>query len=80
MLRANESKFSLSLEVRQLWERLQMQGRTGEFETEFWKTIQGIMDEQALKRRNQVAVKVTIEQRPDDNMQHVYIETRPIKM
>ena len=35
MLRANESKFSLSLEVRQLWERLQMQGRTEEFETEF---------------------------------------------
>ena len=80
MLRANESKFSLSLEVRQLWERLQMQGRTEEFETEFWKTIQGIMDEQTLKRRNQVAVKVTIEQRPDDDMQYVYIETRPIKM
>lgn len=38
------------------------------------------MDEQALKRRNQVAVKVTIEQRPEDNMQHVYIETRSIKM
>ena len=77
MLQSNEIKFSLSLEVKKLWERLQKHGRTQEFETEFWKTMQGIIDEKTLKRRNQVAVKVTIEQRPEDSMEYVYIVVKP---
>lgn len=78
MLQAHESKFSLSLEVRLLWKNLQEQGRLDEFETEFWKTFQGMSDEQTLKRENLVATKVTIEKRPGDLSENVYMECIPV--
>lgn len=79
MLQGNECRFSLSLEVRLLWKKLQEQERLDEFQTKFWETMQGMLDKQTLKKENLVATKVTIEKRPGDLSENVYMECIPVE-
>lgn len=79
MLRANERKYSLSKEVRALWEKLQKEGRQQDFEIQLWKTQQGIAIKQNLEKRNQITTKISVEKRPEDNEENLYIKVKVVR-
>lgn len=76
MLRINERKFPISLEVGNLVKKLREENRMKDFEEEILKTGQG----QAIKRnvvaRNQKIVRWAIEKRPEDNSEQLYITVK----
>lgn len=74
MLQPNECKFSLSNEVRWLWEDLKRTGKEEKFQILFWETVQGQRNMDVLKQERKRPTKVTIEQREKDLSPNVYIE------
>lgn len=79
MLRVNERKYALSDEVAALWARLKAQHNEKKLERELWLTRQGQAIARTLQKANRVATKVTIEKRPEDKEENLYLKVMPCK-
>lgn len=77
MLQTGECMFSVSRDIKKLWENLKKEGREAEFSQIFWRTNQGTIVTQTLRRRGLKATSVSIEKRPEDSLEWLYIKTRP---
>ena len=77
MLQTGECKFSITRETGKLWETLKSQGHEEEFQQLFWRTQQGALVTQTLRRREIRVSTVSIEKRPGDGQEFLYIKTRP---
>lgn len=79
MLRINERKYALSAEVKTLWAKLQKEKKEEQLGKELWRTMQGQAIAGTLQKANRVATKVTIEKRPEDNEENLYLKVKPFK-
>ena len=75
----NECKFSVSREVRMLWEKLERENRTKDFSQEFWRTYQGAVVQSRLRLRKLQVIGVSMEKRPGDSFEFVYVKTKPVE-
>ena len=76
MLQTGECKFSIARETLELWKRLQNEGREKEFQQLFWRTEQGTIVTQTLRRRGIKVASVNVEKRPEDSLEYLYIKTK----
>ena len=79
MRQFDEKKFSLTREVKEIFEELKAQGREPEFQQKFWQTPQGVLVRGRLHYQKVEPVKVSLEKRPGDYMENIYIHVRKIQ-
>lgn len=77
MLQTGECKFSISRDTKILWEKLKNEGREEDFSQIFWRTQQGIIVTQTMRKRGIKASTVSVEKRPEDRLVYLYIKTKP---